>query len=136
MPRRLASLLSVTLAALLFTGCGSQSYASDARSALNKMTVAISRYNHLHPSGVASTGAACHDAAAALADASNLASEKPPAAYARLGDALAHAYRSALAGFQDCERGAAVGDYQVMARADAELAAANAWIAQARALDH
>jgi hypothetical protein len=122
---------------IMLAGCGgSSSYTDSARSAVKHMASAVRTYNSSRINDVATTGVVCKSALHGLSSDTTLATQSAPAQYKQLGAALRHAYQSARAGFADCAAAAAALDFRRMARADTEIAAANAWIARARRLDH
>jgi hypothetical protein len=118
---------------LALAGCGSSSsYSDTVRPAVLDMARTLDNYNKAAPSDAQATARACDAAHNSLVADSSLIDTSPPDASRQLGNALAQAFKLALAGFADCAR----GEYQPMARGDAELSRANTWIVQARKLDH
>ena len=135
MPIALTRALPIIVLVILLVGCGSSSYPNDARTGIAKISSVIKTFDSSRPADVAATGLACARAARDLRKDSGFTRESAPSHYAALESALAGAFSSLLAGFDDCARGAAQSDYARMATADSELAGANVWIDRAKALD-
>lgn len=137
MPLTIVRLAAVLLALLLLAGCGSSSYQDTARSATGKMRDIIQTFNSANPRDVTSTGQACKKAYDNLqSQASSLDAGSPPAKYRAEATQLRAAYRQARAGFRLCYTAAANMNYAGMVAAEQQIAAANAAISRARALEH
>jgi hypothetical protein len=125
----------VSAFALLATlaGCGGSS-SNGAQSAISDMHSALTSYNQSAPGNVSDTVAACRSALDRLSGDRYLAHPSAPAKDRPLAAALQHAYQAAATGFTDCAASSPF-NYARMARADAEIAAANSFLQRARALD-
>jgi hypothetical protein len=129
------TLFIVTIAlSILLAGCGG-SPADNVRSAVSHMQDVIQTYNASGQASLTDTSAACKKAYDDLGDSSALVSQKLTGKQAQELKLLRRAYRSARAGFLNCEQAAAALDFPRMAAAQQQLAAANAAIARARRLE-
>jgi hypothetical protein len=130
-------LVLLTLGSVLIAGCGgsSPSYADTMRSAVTSMQSAIQTYNQRHISSLAAESPACRTANSKLVAEQHRLRQAPPAHYRRVVAALRRAYALARQAFADCAAAARSINYPLMARAEDEVAQANAWIARARRLD-
>jgi len=134
--RLIAASSMLALLIPVLTACGPPSYASAAPAAVTAMTKAIQHYNAGTQTNLASTAGACRSAQRDLSSASDLANPPSSGSLQPIGDALAHAYNLAMAGFTECARADPKLDYPLMAKAEGEIDQANAWLARARSLDH
>lgn len=116
--------LAVVAVSLAIAGCGS------SQSPVDRLRSAIDGYNSSHPSTLAATGAACSKAL------STLGATPTPSGTSGPDRAFDQAFAAAHDGFTDCVAGAASASYPLMAKADAEIAQANSWIAQADRAAH
>ena len=130
--RRLSTLPCIVLLGIIVSGCGSRSQAQTEQGAIDNLKTVLATYDSDQPHNVTSTGTACATALNGLRDSVPLSDTPSPGKDQRIRTDLRYAYLSARAGFADCARGAQKQDYLEMARGDAELATANAHIADAR----
>jgi hypothetical protein len=131
----LIALINLLITPLILGGCGS-SYADDELSAIAKMQSAIATYNQATQTDLQTTASACSRASTDLKSQRNqLDSVSPPDRYKHLAAALRQAYALAERGFINCVSAARTLNYPLMARADHQIAQANASILQVRALD-
>lgn len=114
------------------TACGSGGPASTEQGAIDNLRSVLSSYNAANPADVASTGKACARALSDLEGSSLLAEIPHSGKDLKVRQDLHAAYRDARQGFSDCAQGARTMSYVDMARSDAELAAANQNLQQAR----
>ena len=128
--RSTAASTAALLVVALLAGCGSSgNSSSEVRHAIAQLSSTIQAYNRAPQGDVLATAAGCQKAHAALSRDSTLLN--PSSGSDALDTDLRNAYQGALAGFADCTA-AAPYDYHRMLQAQAELNAANAWLARAR----
>jgi hypothetical protein len=123
------------LLGLLLTACGS-SPAEDVRSAVSNMGSVIKTYNESHPSSLAATALACHKAYDDLEKSSAITTSKLSGKQKAEQAVLRSAYTKSRDAFRTCAAGADANNFPAVMNAERQIAAANAAISRARALEH
>ena len=128
-------MISLLVTPLVLSGCGS-SYADNERAAIAKIQSTIATYDRAPQTDLQTTASACSRASTDLqAQRDQIERASPPDRYRNLAVTLRQAYTRAESGFSDCVSAARTLNYPLMARADHQIAQANASILQAHALD-